>query len=205
MTTDTTVLRFGPYTAPAVKKGDRAFCLYRDCDVVITGWTDAHLPWPRCRALHHRGGSGLLITDELRRAIVSESAAALKHWFCIGTKAAWNWRRAFGVGGRMTTPGSRELLIELNREKALKLRGREVLPAERERRRQTAQTLDLGRHLDAARAKRSAEVGWTAEQDALLGIAPVAELAAQWGRTADAVRVRRVRLRIPAFHDRFRR
>ena len=44
MTADPTRLRFGPYTPPAVKRGDRTFCLYRDADVVVTGWTDARLP-----------------------------------------------------------------------------------------------------------------------------------------------------------------
>ena len=34
-------LLFGPYQAPALERGDRATCLYRDCDVVVTGWTDA--------------------------------------------------------------------------------------------------------------------------------------------------------------------
>jgi hypothetical protein len=33
----------GPYRALA--KGDRAFCLLRDCEVIITGWTDAPIPW----------------------------------------------------------------------------------------------------------------------------------------------------------------
>jgi hypothetical protein len=41
-------LLFGLYTPPRVQKGDRAFCLVRDCLVVIIGWSDARLPWPRC-------------------------------------------------------------------------------------------------------------------------------------------------------------
>jgi hypothetical protein len=36
-------LLYGPYQAPALRKGDRAFCLYHDTDVVITGWTDARI------------------------------------------------------------------------------------------------------------------------------------------------------------------
>jgi hypothetical protein len=31
----------GPYPYPPLRKGYRAFCLYRDCDVVITSWSDA--------------------------------------------------------------------------------------------------------------------------------------------------------------------
>jgi hypothetical protein len=32
-----TKLLFGPYQAPALKRGDRVTCLFRDCDVVETG------------------------------------------------------------------------------------------------------------------------------------------------------------------------
>ena len=46
---DRHALHFGPYRAPALKRGDRAFCLARDCLVVVTSWTGARLPWPRCR------------------------------------------------------------------------------------------------------------------------------------------------------------
>jgi hypothetical protein len=63
-TSDRHRLLHGPYLAPRLRKGDRAFCIYRDADVVVTSWTDARIPWPRCRALHCRGGSGLLVTDE---------------------------------------------------------------------------------------------------------------------------------------------
>jgi hypothetical protein len=30
-------LHFGPYQTPALKRGDRAACLFQDCDVVVTG------------------------------------------------------------------------------------------------------------------------------------------------------------------------
>jgi hypothetical protein len=49
-------LLFGPYKAPPLKRGDRAFCLMRDCAVVVTGRTGARIPWPRCRALDSTGG-----------------------------------------------------------------------------------------------------------------------------------------------------
>jgi hypothetical protein len=35
-----TQLLFGPYSPPNLHKGDRAFCLLRDCDVVITSWSE---------------------------------------------------------------------------------------------------------------------------------------------------------------------
>jgi hypothetical protein len=199
--TDPSRLRFGPYEAPDVKKGDRTFCLYRDANVVVTAWMDARIPWPRCRTLHQHGGSGLLVTDELKRAILSESAAALKHWFGVSTKAVWNWRRAFGVG-RFGTPGSRMVRIELNRELAADLRGGKLSEAACERRRRTAKNLNLGQHLDTARERRWAGKNWTAEQVTLLGPKPDVDLAKLFRRSKMAVRLRRSLLGIATCQDR---
>jgi hypothetical protein len=103
----------GPYIPPLAKRGERMFCLYRDCDVIITTWTDARIPWPRCRRPESSAGSGLLITEELVRAIKTESAVALKHCFGIGTKAVWNWRKAFGVA-HWGNEGSKRLKQEID-------------------------------------------------------------------------------------------
>jgi hypothetical protein len=195
-----TRLRFGPYSPPQQRKGDRTFCLYRDADVVVTNWTDARIPWPRCRAVESRGGSGLLVTEELKRAVLFESAAALKHWFGVSTKAVWNWRRAFGVS-RLGTPGSIALRRELNQELADDLRGRLVSRTRREECRQRAAALDLGRHLIAAHAMRWVGRGWTADQKAILGTRPDAELAKQFRRSETAVRLQRTRLGIPTYQD----
>ena len=69
-------LLFGPYRAPPLKRGDRATCLVRDCEVIITSWTDAPIPWPQCRALadYRGGGWGLLVDEELARAVRHEAA-----------------------------------------------------------------------------------------------------------------------------------
>jgi hypothetical protein len=89
--------------------GDRAFCLLRDQDVVITSWTDAPISWPPCRALHHRGGSGLLLDDELARADKNESALAIGYWWGVTDGVVWRWRKTLGVG-RMDSEGSRRLI-----------------------------------------------------------------------------------------------
>src|SRR5262249_25083399 len=49
-------LLFGPYRPPLVRRGDRAHCLFRDGDVIVTGWSYGRIPWPRCRAEGTHGG-----------------------------------------------------------------------------------------------------------------------------------------------------
>src|SRR5262249_22534224 len=71
-------LLHGPYTPPPLRRGDKATCLFRDGDVVITGWSDGPIPWPRCRRPGtHGGGSGLLVDEELARAVRLESSLAI--------------------------------------------------------------------------------------------------------------------------------
>jgi hypothetical protein len=44
---------------------------------LITGWSDARISWPCCRAVGTTGGgSGLLLDEELAHAVRHESAAA---------------------------------------------------------------------------------------------------------------------------------
>jgi transposase-like protein len=176
-------------------KGDYTFCLYRDTAVVVTAWTAARIPWPRCRSLESRGGAGLLVSKELKRAIRSESAAALLHWFGVSQHAVWNWRRAFGVG-RLATPGSRPLRTAINRGLAAATRGRKVLAAERKRWRRAAIDANAGERLQG---RRWAGTGWTKEQLARLGTKPNAKLAKLFGRSEGALRQRRTRLGIPTF------
>src|SRR5262249_39086450 len=136
-------LLFGPYQAPALKRGDRATCLFKDCDVVVTGWTDARISWPRCRPRHvPRSHPSLLVNEELARAIRHESAAAIRHWWGVGVGVVWRWRRAFGVG-RTNNEGSARLMRAAAELGATAAAAREWTEEERQRLRQHNARLGL--------------------------------------------------------------
>jgi hypothetical protein len=190
---DRVQLLFGPYKAPALRRGGRAFCLLRDCTVVVTSWTDARVPWPRCRALDGPGrGSGLLLDEELARAVRHESAAAVMYWWGASHGAVERWRRALGVG-RTDNEGSHRLICAAAEQGAAELRGKELPPEQVERRRQTALDLDLARHLQTGYHGD----WWSDEEVALLGTVPDEEVARRTGRTPDACRSKRQLLGIP--------
>ena len=194
-------LLFGPYEPPPLQKGDRATCLYRDALVVVTNWSSGRISWPRCRAIGHRGGSGLLVDEELARAILHQSAAALMYWWGVTCSTVWLWRKALGVEGHGGTEGSRRLLLEAAAKGGAGMQARGVTDRERRQRRKRARELDLGRHLEAARAERA----WPVAHLALLGKLTDAEVAERTGRSENAVRVKRTKLGIPSAYDRRRR
>jgi hypothetical protein len=86
----------GPCRAPVLRVGDVTTCLYRDCDVPITRWTDAPISWPRCAPVGQGAGSGLLVDEKLLRAIRTESGLALRHWLGVSEGTVTRWRNAFG-------------------------------------------------------------------------------------------------------------
>jgi hypothetical protein len=157
-------LLFAPYQAPALRRGDRAWCLYRDRLVVCTGWSDATIAWPRCRALERPGKAGLLVDEELARAVRHESAVAVCQWWGVGKSSIQHWRKALGVG-RMDSEGSRRLILA-NVQAVVAARG-------------------------DAPPGRPEDLLWGPEELALVGALPDAEVARRTGRTLNAVRVKR--------------
>jgi hypothetical protein len=186
-------LLHSPYEPPPVGKGDRTACLYRDALVVVTSWSSGRIPWPHCRALGHRGGSGLLVEEELARAVRTESAAALRCWRGVSGSTATLWRQALGVEGPAGTEGSRLLLQAAQQKAAAAMRGREFTERERRACRRRAGRLNQGQYLEAARRKRA----WPEEHLALLGTMPDEELARRLGKSENAVRLQRERRGIP--------
>jgi hypothetical protein len=184
-------LLFGPYQAPALRVGDRAFCLARDSDVVITSWTAARISWPRCRTVGHHGGSGILVDEELARALRHESAVAIRYWWGAGVKTVAWWRKALGIG-RADPPGSERLIQAAAEAGGAEVRGKKLPRKAVKIRQRNALALDLGKHLVPGGGRPL----WTEKEVRLLGTAPDEEIAARLGRTTNAIRVKRTKLGI---------
>jgi hypothetical protein len=95
----------------------------------------------------------------------------------VSTRTVWAWRKAFGVGGRATTKGSKRAVRTATKKGA------------------TAKRLRL-RPPNRWTPQRG---GWTAEQLALLGTDHDKAIAKKLNRTRGAVTTQRVKRKIPAF------
>jgi hypothetical protein len=189
-------LLFGPYQAPPLRRGDRAFCLVRDYAVVVIGWSDARIPWPRCLPLDPpRRGRGLLIDDELARAIRHESATAVAYWWGVHVSTVLHWRKALGVT-RTNNEGTHRLVLG-------------AIAQTLEARFRGGPGRSSGRGSSPYPARGRAAV-WTPEEVALLGTLSDAEVAQRTGRSPSAVLKKRGQLGRPAvtaqgvaYHRRF--
>jgi hypothetical protein len=193
-------LHAGPYAAPPLRVGDRETCIVRDALCVVTGWSAGRVQWPTGVPVGGRSGPGFIVTEELARAVRSESAKAIRWWFGVGSKAVAKWRRALGVT-RTNNPGTGVLVRQASARGAAETRGRPLPPEQVEQRRQAALELDLGKHLRAGLALREVGPLWTAEELALLGTMPDEKVAEKTGRSVKAVTVKRIKLKIPTTQD----
>jgi hypothetical protein len=185
-------LLYPPYKSPRLKRGDRAHCLFRGGTVVITGWSDARIPWPRCRAIDSTwGGSGLLVDEELARAVRREAAAAVMWWWRASGRAVFNWRKAMGVR-RMENEGTARLMLASAHKGALGIIAHDWTDQERDQRSRRAVELGVDRNLILGYHGPR----WTPEDIALLGTIPDEDVASRTGRKADAVRQKQEELGI---------
>lgn len=99
--TDAPPLIAAPYFAPTCIAGDWIDDEI-DGSLQVGGWTTAPISWPRRRKT---GRPALILTSELVRAVQTESAAAICHWWGVGPTKVWQWRQALGVG--RVTDGTR--------------------------------------------------------------------------------------------------
>ena len=139
----------------------------------------------------------MLVDDELLRAIRTESALALKYWFGVGSRAVWNWRKAFGVV-KWGTEGSRRLLNALSEAGAEVTRGRRLSSKQVEQRRLRSIKLNLGRYLKPGYHGR----WWSKREIGLLGKLPDEKVAKRIGRPVNGVRLMRTLLGIPSANGR---
>jgi hypothetical protein len=165
---DKVKLLFGPYRRPRLRLGERVPCLYRDRLVVVHGWTDAPISWPLCRPVEGLGRPGILVEEELARAVRGESSLALMHWWRASASVVHCWRTALGV--ERFTPGSRRLQL-MNAEAGADAQRGVPRPDVAERMRQAHRERDLVRYIRPCPCPGGGRP-WTPEEDAQLGAMP---------------------------------
>jgi hypothetical protein len=134
------------------------------------------------------------VNATLRRAIATESAAALKYHFGLSTLVAWKLRKWAGVEGHTRIERSRRLQQEVSDRGAAGIRAKEWTHAELDARSKRAKR--LGRRPPDRWEGNGA---WAATEDALLGTDHDDVITKKIGRTPGAVASRRVKRQIPAF------
>jgi hypothetical protein len=182
-------------------------------EVIITGLTDARIPWPIAKRPGERARSWVVYAG-LADAVRTESATAICYWWGITPQTVTKWRKAMGVGPM--TDGTARLRSQSAAESPLVAKAREAAratdndPARVEKIRrsklgkprpakviQAMRDANLGRERTAeTRAKMSAaKTGkpraprrdWTPEELALLGQLSDAEVAKRTGRSEASV------------------
>jgi hypothetical protein len=212
----------GTYRTPRFRYGQTVFCEIHG-EAIITGLSDALIPWPIGK---RPGGRARFATvsKDLLKAIRRESGQAIAHhWGCsLHTVSAW--RRALGVGRR--TEGSSRLWSEHGKENVADTLGaawpkardperlRKISEARKgqpmpdnvrealQRGRKRLGKKEIGRRVSEAmsgqvRGPRTTKVSWTPEEDEALRTLPPAEVAAKTGRSLAAVYTRRWELGLP--------
>lgn len=192
MTTPPALL--GTYTPPPARAGARLYCHYRRAWCRVSSWTEAPVPWPRGVQIGIRSGPGLIVTRVLVRAVKTESAESLKHWFGVGTKVAWQWRKRLVPGaGHVRTRGDVIVQRRISAAGADVTRGVPLSDEVREARSAAAKA--AGKKVPS----RWEWGDWTPAELALLGTAPDDEIARRLDRTVGAVKARRSRAGKPPY------
>jgi hypothetical protein len=194
---DKVKLLHGPYQIPRLRRGDRTHCLYRDKLVIVTSLSAGRIPWPLCKPIGP-GQPGLLVEEELARAIRCESVLAVRYWWGACPRVVWRWRKALGVG--RFTEGSLRLCRMAGEAAAEVLRGGPLPPEAVERRRRTAIEMNLGQYLQHCPCPNGSRP-WTDYELALLGTMTDHALASRLSRSVNAVRIMRLRREVAPHPD----
>lgn len=216
----------GTYATPRFTYGSVVTCEWRG-DVVITGLTDARIPWPVGKWRGDRGKTHVLYAD-LVVALGRESLAALCHWWGITPQTVTKWRRELGIGAmtegtvklKSASAKSSEPLAEAQKRGQAKARDSErrrkiaearrgkprpdhVIEAMRKGRTGKPHSAEARRKMSEAQKRRVRVPGraWTRDDDALLGDFPDTEVARRTNRTVAAVVARRKKRGTPKFEE----
>lgn len=113
MSPDPPRLIAGPYRPPRLRRGRVAYDVLRG-DLVVVGTSEAPIAWPvACTRAGSRPTP--VMSDELIRAVRTESRQAISYWFGVSLTVAWRWRRALHV--ERFNAGTRDRWRELARTK----------------------------------------------------------------------------------------
>jgi hypothetical protein len=223
---DRVKLLHGPYRAPRFRYGGTLRCELRG-ELVVTGLTDALVPWPLGRRPgRNERARSLVLCGDLAEAVRRESATAVAYHWGVTAQTVTRWKKALGVGhvnegthrlrsAYTAEPWAKEALAKAQGKAGDPARRAKIAAARRGRPRppHVVEAMRKGRlgtpHSAEARAKMSAahkrrgtrppKAGrpWTAEEEALLRELPPAEVARRLGRTLRAVWSRRRVLGLP--------
>jgi len=145
-----------------------------------------------------RGRPGLLVEEELARAIRCESSLAVQHWWGASPRVVWCWRQALGVPRH--NEGSLRLCGMNGEAAAAVLRGVPLPPEAVERRRRTTVEMNLAQYLQPCPCPNGSRP-WPDDELALLGTMTDHALSLQLSRSVNAVRIMRERRGIAPHPD----
>jgi hypothetical protein len=198
----------GKYRTPRFRIGRTVFCEVRG-EMVITGMTDALIPWPVGKK--GRGRHSLIVFKDLAKAVRRESNQAVAHWWSVDQLTVTKWRKTLSVG--IVTAGTHRLFCDYKKEpwaiEALakaqskardperrrkiaearrgKPRPQHVLDAMHTARRGLKHTEETRRRMSEAHRSRGTlvpgTVPWTAEEEELVRTLPAEEVARRTGRS----------------------
>jgi hypothetical protein len=84
----------GKYRTPRFRYSRKVLCEVRG-EVVITGLTDAPIPWPVGKG--DAGRPSQVVFKDLAKAIRRESNQAVAHWWRVDVQTVSKWRHRLGV------------------------------------------------------------------------------------------------------------
>jgi hypothetical protein len=93
----------GPYAPTELQSGTVVTCLIRG-QMEVCGMSDAPIRWPLGRRPGTQREGRVIVTEDLARAIRTESATAVGQWWGLSHTTVCEWRRALGVAE--PTPGT---------------------------------------------------------------------------------------------------